>query len=453
VYATHPDAEALFRETLDLARRAPFYAEHLKNAEARSLGELSSLPFTTKEHLRQATPFGMIATPREDLWHYHESTGTTGQPIACWYRKEEFRIMGESVARWFPEWVPGKIFLDRFPSFAPISFCIESALQLRGGCHIPCGNLSWDVPFPRALEFLRTLRPHIIACLPLEMFLLWELAETLGIDPRRELDSLETAILAGAPLPPTMRQIVERDWGVTVREIYGSNETLFLGASCERGPLHLDTRLFVAEILDRETLEPVEAGQPGVFALTHVGPKAMPLVRYLTRDMLRVVPCSCGRPEPAVELLGRQDEIAFFRGKPLYTTEILEAGYRLAQAHGSRVFFAVVLERGVVYRIELDDPRRALDPQAVREAGERLGAPVTAEAARRGDLLDPTALVRTPRVYKPTQLADWRGPGRKPASVMEALLEWPSMDARTALKVLGRVARTIATRRRLLRRG
>ena len=451
MYTTHPDAEALFRETLELARRAPFYAEHLRQSEVRSLADLSRLPVTTKEDLREAAPFGMVATPREDLWHYHESTGTTGEPIACWYRKEEFRIMGESVARWFPEWGPGKIFLDRFPSFAPISFCIESALQLRGGCHIPCGNLSWDVPFPRALEFLRTLRPQIIACLPLEMFLLWELAETLGIDPRRELDSLEMAILAGAPLPATMRRIVERDWGVTVREIYGSNETLFLGASCERGSLHLDTRLFVAELLEPDTLAPVESGQPGVFALTHLGPKAMPLVRYLTRDMLRVVPCSCGRPEPAVELLGRQDEIARLGGKLLYTTEILECGYRLAQAHGSRVFFAVVLDRGVVFRIELDDRRRTLDATAIREATDLLGAPVTAEAARRGDLLDPTALVRTPRVYKPTQIADWRKPGRKPVSVMEALLEWPTMDARTAMKVLGRVVRTIASRRRLLR--
>ena len=451
MYTTHPDAEALFGQTVQLARRSPFYAEHLKNVEARSLSELSRLPFTTKLHLRDRSPFGMIAVPREELWHYHESTGTTGQPIACWYRKEEFHAMGEAVARWFPELAPGKIFLDRFPSFAPISFCIESALQLRGGCHIACGNLSWDVPFPRALDFLRNLRPHIIACLPLEMFLLRKLALTLGIDPSRELDSLETAILAGAPLPRTMRTIVERDWGVTVREIYGSNETLFLGASCERGSLHLETRLFVAEVVDPDTREPVEPGRPGVFVLTHLGPKAMPLVRYLTRDMVRVVPCSCGRLEPAVELLGREDEIVEYGGKRLYTTEILDCGYQLAEAHGSQIFFAIVRDCGIVFRVEIDGARGPLDPRAVHAAGETLGVPVAAEAAARGDLLDPTALLRTPKVYKPTQLADWRNAGRKPASVMEALLEWPKMDATTGLKVLGRVLRTRSSRRRLLR--
>ena len=449
MYVTRKDAEGAFLETLALARRSPFYQRHLASADAKGLAELDRLPITTKDHLRTESPFGMIAVPREELWHYHESTGTTGQPTACWYRKEEFAIMGEAVARWFPEWTPGKIFLDRFPSFAPISFCIESALQIRGGCHIACGNLSWDVPFPRALDFLRTLRPQIIACLPLEMFLLWELAGSLGIDHARELDSLEMAVLAGAPLPPAMRRIVARDWKVEVREIYGSNETLFLGASCGRGQLHLDTELFVAEVLDPDAMAPVAEGQPGVFVLTHLGKKAMPLVRYSTRDMIRIVRCDCGRPEPAVELLGRQDEIADYGGKRLYTNEILDCGYELAQAHGSRVFFAILRERDVVFRVELDGPSQAIDPAAVRAAREKLGVPVGAEAARRGDLLDPTALVRTPKVYKPTQIADWRKPGRKPASVMEALLEWPQMDLSTGLMVLGRVLRTNWRRRKL----
>jgi len=168
--------------------------------------------------------------------------------------------------------------------------------------------------------------------------------------------------------------------------------------------------------------------------------------------MIRVMPCTCGRAEPAVELLGRQDEIAEYGGKRLYTNEILDCGYRLADAHGSRVFFAVLRDRDIVFRVELDGPGRAIDPAAVAAARERLGVPLQAEAARRGDLLDPTALVRTPKVYKPTQIADWRGAGRKPASVMEALLEWPRMDLSTALMVLGRIVRT-SLRRRSLRKG
>jgi phenylacetate-CoA ligase len=248
-----------------------------------------------------------------------------------------------------------------------------------------------------------------------------------------------------------MRRIVERDWNVRVKEIYGSNETLFLGASCERGKLHLDTRLFVAEVLELDGSGAVPDGMPGVLTITHLGPKAMPLVRYLTRDMVRVVTCECARPEPAIELLGRQDEIADYGGRRLYTNEILEVGYELAEAHASRIFFAVLREAGITFRVEVDEPGKGLDVRAVAAARDRLSVPVDGEAVRRGDLLDPGALVRTPRVYKPGQIVDWRTSPRKSLTIMEALLEWPRMGAGTALQVVGRVARTAWRRRALLR--
>jgi hypothetical protein len=116
------------------------------------------------------------------------------------------------------------------------------------------------------------------------------------------------------------------------------------------------------------------------------------------------------------------------------------------------VFFAILREHDVVFRVELEGSSRTLDTGAIAAANEQLGVPVRAEAAHRGDLLDPTALLRTPKVYKPTQIADWRGPGRKPASIMEALLEWPRMDAAAGLAVLGRVIRTGRRRRALLKR-
>jgi phenylacetate-CoA ligase len=448
-YTTHPDAGAALRETIELARRAPFYRDHLGSVRGESL---QALPFTTKEDLRAASPWGMIAVPREKLWHYHESTGTTGEPIACWYRQEEFGIMGKAVARWFPELGPGTILLNRFPGFAPISFCFESAIQLNGACQIPSGNLAWDVPFPRAVGFLKTVRPQMIATLPLEMFFLWRLAEAMGIDPQRELDSLETAILAGAPLPPAMKRMVERDWGVRVREIYGSNETLFLGASCEKGSLHLETSLFIAEVVDATTLQPVREGEPGILVVTHLGPKAAPLVRYLTRDYVRVFPCECGRAEPAIEQLGRQDEVAAYGGKTLFTSQVLDAGYRLAERSGARIFFAVVKESGVVFRIEREDPRAPIDPEAIKEASAALGTPVFAEGALIGDVFDPTALIRTPQVYKPSQIASWIGAERKPLTILENLIRWPTVDRKGLVELLARRWR-VARRRRQLRRG
>jgi phenylacetate-CoA ligase len=452
-YTTHPDAGAAFDATLELARRAPLYRDRLPALGPGGLERLASLPLTTKEDLRAASPWGLVAVPREELWHYHESTGTTGDPIACWYAKGEFEAMGEAIGRWYPEFSAGKIFLSRFPGFAPISFCIEAGIQRTGACLIPSGNLSWDVPFTRAIAFLKTLRPQILGTLPLEMFFLWRLAESLGVDPARELDSLETVLLGGAPLPPAMRRRIARDWGVRVREIYGSNETLFLGASCERDRLHLDTRLFVAEVLEPNGTEPVAEGTPGIFTLTHLGTKAMPLVRYSTRDVIRVVSCECGRVEPAIEQLGRQDELVTVAGRTLHSADVLEAGYRLVERAGARIFFALIRASGVLYRVEQTDPRRPIPREAIDDARSVLDVPVAAEGVPIGDVFDPTALVRTPQLYKPSQIASWIGAERKPLTILENLVRWPEMDFRTLRDLAGRRLRVLRRRRRLAREG
>ena len=450
-YTTHPDAEAALDATLELARRAPLYRDRLPALGSGGLERLASLPLTTKEDLRAASPWGLVAVPREELWHYHESTGTTGDPIACWYAKGEFEAMGEAIARWYPEFSAGKVFLSRFPGFAPISFCIEAGIQRTGACLIPSGNLSWDVPFTRAIGFLKTLRPQILGTLPLEMFFLWRLAESLGVDPARELDSLETVLLGGAPLPPAMRRRIARDWGVRVREIYGSNETLFLGASCDRDRLHLDTRLFVAEVLEANGTLPVAEGTPGIFTLTHLGTKAMPLVRYSTRDVVRVVPCECGRAEPAIEQLGRQDELVTVAGRTLHSADVLEAGDRLVERSGARIFFALIRSGGVLYRVEQPDPRRPIPREAIDDARSVLDVPVAAEGVPIGDVFDPTALVRTPQIYKPSQIASWIGAERKPLTILENLVRWPDMDVRTLRDLVGRRLRVMRRRRQLAR--
>lgn len=449
-YTTHPDPAAALAATVDLARRAPFYRDRLPAAAGFSLERLVELPLTTKEDLRKSTPWGLLAVPKEELWHYHESTGTTGEPIACWYRKGELDVMGDKVSRWYPEFSSGKILLNRFPGFAPISFCVEAAIQRSGACLIPSGNLSWDVPFTRAVGFLKTLRPEILATLPLEMFFLWRLAEAMGVDPRTELTSLETALLGGAPLPPAMRRRIEKDWGLHVREIYGSNETLFLGASCEHDRLHLETSLFVVEVLDPEAHRPVSPGSPGVLVLTHLGLKAAPLVRYDTRDVVRVVACSCGRPEVAIELLGRQDELVTIGGTRLSTAAVLEAGYRLVERLDARMFFAVIRPEGVLFRVEVPDPWRALDPAPVAEAASTLGVRTEAEGVPEGDVFDPTALIRTPQLYKPSQIASWIGVERKPLTILENLIRWPKVDLKGLKDLAGRRWR-IARRRRQLR--
>ncbi len=151
---------------------------------------------------------------------------TKGEPISTWCGLAEVRLMAARMQRMVPEMSSDCIMLNRFPLFAPVSFIFEDALRLVGACHIAAGNVSWDVPFTRALEFIQRLGVSMLACLPLEPILLRELARERGLDVRRDLSSVRVIFCGGAVLPPALRRVLEQDWGARVVEIYGSNETM-----------------------------------------------------------------------------------------------------------------------------------------------------------------------------------------------------------------------------------
>ena len=149
--------------------------------------DLARLPLTFKEHLRDATPYGMLAVPPHEAWHYHETSGTTGEPISTWCGLREVQRMGAVVHAMVPELSTPTVLLNRFPLFAPVSFVFEEALRHAGACHIAAGNMSWDVPFSRVLDFINRLEVTALSSLPLEPILLHELARVEGLDMRRDL--------------------------------------------------------------------------------------------------------------------------------------------------------------------------------------------------------------------------------------------------------------------------
>src|SRR5215813_10599844 len=178
------DRDELVRRAIARARQGVFYAKHLAGHTLNGRADLASLPLTFKTHLRDATPFGMLAVPAHRAWHYHETSGTTGEPISTWCGLSELRAMAAVVQRMVPELSHDTILLNRFPLFAPVSFVFEEALRMAGACHIAAGTMSWDVPFDRAVEFIRRLGVTAISSLPLEPVLLHDLALDRGLDPR-----------------------------------------------------------------------------------------------------------------------------------------------------------------------------------------------------------------------------------------------------------------------------
>ncbi|HVN84046.1 MAG TPA: AMP-binding protein [Candidatus Binatia bacterium] len=440
-------------EAVARARRSPFYATHLTGHEPRDAADLSRLPLTLKTHLRDASPYGMLAVPAARAWHYHESSGTTGEPISTWCGLDELRAMAAIVRRMTPELAEDTILLNRFPLFAPVAFVFEEALRQVGACHIAAGNLSWDVPFTRALDFLRRLDVTALSCLPLEPILLGELARELGIDVRRECRSLKVIFAGGAVLTPALRRVIEADWGARVVEIYGSNETMLMGVGCSNGRLHLCSDLLEFEILDPVQHVPVVRGERGVVTVTSLVHEVMPLVRYVTGDLGRLTGevCECGEPGPVAEIFGRAEEIVEIGTGRATAYDILDAAYDFADRLGTRVFFVLIRRRGLHLLVEVAHPDRPADAAAERRLAERIGLPVTVEYLRHNDVLDRSALFRTPKIYKPGQLSDWRGSGRKTLTIMEALLEWPQFDWRTLMHIGLRQLRNARRRRRLLR--
>lgn len=451
--ATPEEGDERLKEAVERARRSPFYARHLQGHTVRTRQDLARLPLTFRRHLQDASPFGMLAVPAAKAWHYHESSGTTGQPISTWCGLTELRLMAAIVHRMVPELSTDTILLNRFPLFAPVSFVFEEALRAAGACHIAAGNMSWDVPFQRALDFIRRLRVTALASLPLEPILLRELACELGMDLGRDLGSVGVIFAGGAPLPPALRRAIEEDWNARVVEIYGSNETMLMGVGCTSGRLHLCTDLLEFEILDPLRHTPLASGGRGVLAVTSLVHEVMPLVRYVTGDLVEVekTPCPCGQQGPTAEVLGRVDDVVEIGGRTVTAYEMLDAAYDFALRLHTRTFFIVVRRRGVHVLIEVAEPEGARDPTVERRLAERIGLPVTVEYLRRNDVMDRSALFRGPKIYKPSQISDWRRDPRKCITVMEALLEWPRFDWRTILQIGAREIRNRRRRKRLLR--
>ncbi|MDG2308179.1 MAG: AMP-binding protein [Candidatus Binatia bacterium] len=445
--------DEILRLAIERARQSPFYAQHLEGHTLESRKDLASLPFTKKGDLTAASPFGMLAVPPSKAWHYHETSGTTGEPTSTWSGLDELKLMATRVHSMVPELDTETILLNRFPLFAPVSFVFEETLRQAGACHIAAGNMSWDVPFTRALEFIQRLKVTAISSLPLEPILLRELARDQGLDLRKGLGSVEVIFCGGAVLPPALRRVIEHDWEARIVEIYGSNETMLMGVGCTEGRLHLCEELLEFEILHPDTHEPVGPGEAGIVTITSLVQEVMPLVRYVTEDLVRreTEPCPCGRADETIEVLGRLEEAVEIAGGRAMHYEILDAAYEFADELGTRIFFILIRPHELRLLVELDDPSGAHPVEAERKLAERIGLPITVERLGPNEVLDRSAMFRTPSIYKPSVISDWRRPGRKPITIMEALLEWPTFDGRTLFHLGKRQIRNALRRRRLTR--
>ena len=451
--AAQANDDALVAEldaTVARARGSLLYRERLAGVRIGSLEDFSRLPLTTRADLQSAGVHGTRAVPLERVCHYGESSGTTGASNSTWLTTEDFARDAAAICAALPDvFGPGRIVLNRFPFMAAPAHIIQLVAQRGGGVSIPAGNINWDVPFPRALELASRTGAHVLASLPIEPIVLAELARMQGIDPAADL-AIDSLFLGGAPLPPAMQRRMARLWRARVVELYGSTETMLLGTSCREGTLHLETSLAHVEVLALEGGEPAPAGEVGRLVVTTIGIEGSPLVRLDTGDVVRMLgPCACGDRRPAIVVLGRQTDAARMSGTLVHQFDLVDAAAAAADALDSSVFFVVVLPDRVLVRVETRGPGWA-DPLAAF-SGRLPGVPVEVETVEPCQLLDVELLARSPHVYKPVVVSDWRGSGRRLLTVGEGMIEWPRPTRAEGWRWVTRTVRTALRRRYLTR--
>ncbi len=444
-----PEVLEAIRTTVERARHSPLYSKRLRDVKLREFDEFRGIPLTTRQDLVDAGLHGTRAVALDRICHYGETSGTTGEPNSIWLTSEDLARNARTIAQRHPDvFAPGRILMNRFPFMAAPAHLIQLIAQQGGGVAIPAGNINWDVPFPRALELAQHTGAQVMAGLPLEPIVLAQIALAQGLDPAKDL-AIDTFFLGGAPLPPVLQKRIERVWGARVIELYGSTETMLLGTSCPFRSLHLETGLVHCEILRLDSDDPADIGDVGRLIVTTLGIEGSPLVRLDTGDRVRRMPaCACGDDRPSIVVLGRENDVIEIGNRLFHPYEIIEAAAAAADALDSSVFFTVVMPDRLLFRIETEHVGG--DPQAAIR--EHLGdIPIEVERTSQNSLLDVEQLSRSPSVYKPVLVSDWRRPGRHTMSVSQGMIEWPRPSFPELGRLLIRSLRGAARGRRLRR--
>lgn len=446
------DKLVALRATLAQAGKSALYADSFRNLRLDSLEDFRKIPLTTRADLQSAGIDGTRAAPIEEICHYGVSSGTTGAANSTWLTAEDLEKNARAMRERHPEiFSPGKIILNRFPFMAAPAHLIQLVAQQGGGVSIPAGNINWDVPFPKALDLAIATGASVFAGLPLEPLVLAQIARSRGLDPVADV-KLDTFFLGGAPLPPVLQRRIERDWGARVIELYGSTETMLLGTACSERSLHIETDLVFCEILGVDSDEPVDIGEEGRFIVTTLGLQGSPLVRLDTGDLVRrLAPCACGDPRQTIIVLGRGVDVCEIEGKRLHSYELIEAAASAADVVDSSVFFTVILPDRLIVRIETDRPGRSGQDSSDALRAQLGDIRVEIELVPVNSILDVEHLSRSPTVYKPVMISDWRRPGRHLISISQSMMEWPSLSGREALRWALRSLRSSLRSRKLAR--
>jgi phenylacetate-CoA ligase len=310
--------------------RSAFDTAGVHPNDCAQLDDLSRFPFTTKADLRANYPFGMLAVPRTQVARVHASSGTTGRPTVVAYTREDLATWASVMARSIRAagGRPGDVVHVAYGyGLFTGGLGAHDGAQALGCTVIPVSGGQTE----RQATLIRDLRPDIIMVTPSYMLAILDELVRQGIDPRAT--SLAVGIFGAEPWTDRMRTEIEDRLDLHALDIYGLSEVIGPGVAQEclhtKDGLHLWEDHFYPEIVDPLTDEVLPDGERGELVLTSLTKVAMPIIRYRTRDLTRLLP-GTARPMRRIEkITGRTDDLIILRGVNLYPTQIEELLLRL----------------------------------------------------------------------------------------------------------------------------
>jgi phenylacetate-CoA ligase len=305
--------------------RAKFDAAGVHPDDCKSLADIAKFPFTTKSDLRDSYPFGMFAVPRENCARIHASSGTTGKPTVVGYTLKDIDTWSTVVARSIRAGgaKPGDM----------VHISYGYGLFTGGmGAHYGAEKLGLTVvPFgggqtERQVQLIQDFKSNIIMVTPSYMLAIADEFERQGIDPKTS--SLRIGIFGAEPWTNDMRAAIEKRMNIDAVDIYGLSEVMGPGVASEcietkDGPTIWEDH-FYPEIINPETGEPVADGEMGELVFTSLTKEALPIIRYRTRDLTRLLPGTARSMRRMEKITGRSDDMMIIRGVNVFPSQIEE---------------------------------------------------------------------------------------------------------------------------------
>lgn len=305
--------------------RRKFDAAGVKPSDLNSLEDLAKFPFTTKADLRDNYPFGLFAVPREKVVRIHASSGTTGKPTVVGYTQRDIDTWSTVMARSI------RAAGGRAGDMVHVAY--GYGLFTGGlGAHYGAEKLGCTViPMSggmteRQVQLIVDFKPDIIMVTPSYMLAIAEEMERQGIDPKST--SLKVGIFGAEPWTPAMRQAIEAKVGMDAIDIYGLSEIIGPGVAQEcietKDGLTVWEDHFYPEIIDPETKQVLPEGEKGELVFTTLTKEALPMIRYRTRDLTRLLPPTARSMRRIEKITGRSDDMLIIRGVNVFPTQVEE---------------------------------------------------------------------------------------------------------------------------------